>query len=234
MKTNIIAMAALMAAGTLPTFAEETATPQLSSDSTTCCTGSHGSCPDASDRRVKYAPVDLDTDNGVVSLAGSKGFTIQTKKGDFIFKPYMLVQTSGNFNWYDDEGLDKAYNQDNVANSGFAIPNAILGFTGKAFNKITFNLSLNAAKSGGNLLQQAWFDVKFKEPLQVRVGKFKTPFSHAYLTTLGETLFPQLPTSLTTSVIMPYVLNAVTPSISTGFDLGVELHLGPSREICPR
>lgn len=136
----------------------------------------------------------------------------------------MLVQTSANFNWYDDEGLDKAYNQDNVENSGFAIPNAILGFTGKAFNKVSFNLSINAAKSGGNLLQQAWFDVKFKEPLQLRVGKFKTPFSHAYLTTLGETLFPQLPTSLTTATIMPYVLNAVTPSMSTGFDLGVELH----------
>lgn len=68
----------------------------------------------------------------------------------------MLVQTSANFNWYDDEGLDKAYNQDNVSNSGFAIPNAILGFTGKAFNKVTFNLSLNAAKTGGYLLQQAW------------------------------------------------------------------------------
>lgn len=174
--------------------------------------------------KINYEPIDLDTDNGVVSLAGSKGFTIQTKKGDFIFKPYMLVQTSANFNWYDDEGLDKAYNQDNVSNSGFAIPNAILGFTGKAFNKVTFNLSLNAAKTGGYLLQQAWFDVKFNNPVQVRVGKFKTPFSHAYLTTLGETLFPQLPTSLTTSTIMPYVLNAVTPSISTGFDLGVELH----------
>ena len=73
-------------------------------------------------------------------------------------------------------------------------------------------------------MQHAWFDVKFKEPLQLRVGKFKTPFSHAYLTTLGETLFPQLPTSLTTATIMPYVLNAVTPSMSTGFDLGVELH----------
>ena len=85
-------------------------------------------------------------------------------------------------------------------------------------------MSINAAKSGGNLLQQAWFDVKFNNPVQLRVGKFKTPFSHAYLTTLGETLFPQLPTSLTTAVIMPYVLNAVTPSMSTGFDLGIELH----------
>lgn len=165
-----------------------------------------------------------DSENGVVSLAGREGFTIQSKKGDFVFKPYMLVQTSGNFNWYDDEGLDKAYNQDNIANSGFGIPYAVLGFTGKAFNKVSFNLSINAAKSGGQLLQQAWFDVKFKEAAQLRVGKFKTPFSHAYLTTLGETLFPQLPTSLTTATIMPYSLNAVTPNIGTGFDLGVELH----------
>ena len=97
-----------------------------------------------------------DTENGVVSLAGREGFTIETKKGDFVFKPYLLVQTCANFNWYDDEGLDKAYNQDNVANSGFSIPYAVLGFTGKAFGKVAFNLSINAAASGGALLQQAW------------------------------------------------------------------------------
>ena len=67
-----------------------------------------------------------DTENGVVSLAGREGFTIETKKGDFVFKPYLLVQTCANFNWYDDEGLDKAYNQDNVANSGFSIPYALI------------------------------------------------------------------------------------------------------------
>ena len=165
-----------------------------------------------------------DTENGVVSLAGREGFTIGTKKGDFVFKPYLLVQTSANFNWYDDEGLDKAYNQDNIANSGFSIPYAVLGFTGKAFGKVAFNLSINAAASGGALLQQAWFDVQLKKQFAIRVGKFKTPFSHAYLTTLGETLLPQLPVSLTSSVILPYSLNAVTPNIGTGFDLGVEVH----------
>ena len=44
-----------------------------------------------------------DTENGVVSLAGREGFTISSKKGDFVFKPYLLVQTSANLNWYDDE-----------------------------------------------------------------------------------------------------------------------------------
>lgn len=165
-----------------------------------------------------------DTENGVVSLAGRKGFSIQSKKGDFIFKPYLMVQTAGSFNWYDDEGLDKAYNQDNIENSGFSVPYAVLGFTGKAFDKVSFNLSINAAASGAKILQQAWFDVKVVDPFAVKVGKFKTPFTHAFLTTLGGTLMPAMPTSLTAEVIMPYVLNAVTPSMSTGWDLGVEVH----------
>ena len=162
--------------------------------------------------------------NGIVSLAGREGFTISSKKGDFLFKPYLLVQTGMHLNWYDDEGLDKAYNQDNMANSGFSVPYAVLGFTGKAFGKVAFNLSINAAASSGALLQQAWFDIQWRPELQLRAGKFKIPFTHAYLTTLGETLMPQLPVSLTSSVILPYSLNAVTPQIGTGFDLGIELH----------
>ena len=89
---------------------------------------------------------------------------------------------------------------------------------------MAFNLSINAAASSGALLQQAWFDIQWRPELQLRAGKFKTPFTHAYLTTLGETLMPQLPVSLTSSVILPYSLNAVTPQIGTGFDLGIELH----------
>ncbi len=170
------------------------------------------------------AQYEADTENGVVSLAGREGFAIETKKGDFVFKPYLLVQTSANYRWYDDEGLDKAYNQDNVANSGFSIPYAVLGFTGKAFGRVTFNLCINAAASGGGILQQAWFDVQLNKSMAIRAGKFKTPFSHAYLTTLGETLMPALPTSLTSSVILPHSLNAVTPTMGMGFDLGVELH----------
>lgn len=85
-------------------------------------------------------------ENDVVSLAGKKGFSFSTKAGDFLFKPYALVQTSLSFNRYDDQGLESLYAR-NWANSGFAIPNAILGFTGKAFGKVTFNLSLNAAKA---------------------------------------------------------------------------------------
>lgn len=162
-------------------------------------------------------------ENDVVSLAGKKGFTFSSRAGDFLFKPYALVQATARFNRYEDVGLDTPY-ADKIANSGFEIPNAIIGFTGKAYDMVTFNLSVNAARSGGALLQQAWFDVAVKESFRIRVGKFKTPYTHAYLTTLGETLFPVLPSSLTQGVVLPYALNAVNPSFATGFDLGVQLH----------
>lgn len=166
----------------------------------------------------------IDMDNGVLGIADDRGFTLQSKNGQFVFKPYLFLQTKAAFNYYDDEGLDKAYNQDNVANSGFGIPYAIIGFTGKSFGKIDYNICLNAAGSGAGILQQAWIDYAIKPAARFRIGKFKTPFSHAYLTTLGETLFPVLPTSLTNSVILPHSLNAVTPNIGTGFDLGVQFH----------
>ena len=165
-----------------------------------------------------------DMDNGVIPIADDRGFTLQSNNGNFVFKPYLFLQSTLSYRYYDDEGLDKAYNQDNVANSGFAMNYAIIGFTGKAFGKIDYNVCINAAASGGNILQQAWIDYAAMPELRFRVGKFKTPFTHAYLTTLGETLFPSLPTSLTAQAILPYSLNAVTPSIATGFDLGVEVH----------
>lgn len=166
----------------------------------------------------------LNMDNGVIPIADDRGFTLQSNDGSFVFKPYLYLQSTLNFKYYDDEGLDKAYNQDNVANSGFAMPYAIIGFTGKAFGKIDYNVCINAAASGGNVLQQAWIDYAVSPELRFRAGKFKTPFTHAYLTTLGETLFSSLPTSLTAVAILPYSLNAVTPGIGTGFDLGVEVH----------
>ena len=166
----------------------------------------------------------IDMDNGVLGIADDRGFTLQSKDGRFVFKPYLFLQTRGQLNYYADEGLDKAYNQDNVANSGFAVPYAILGFTGKTFGCLDYNLSINAAATGANVLQQAWIDYSISPAARFRAGKFKTPFTHAYLTTLGETLFPMLPTSLTTSVIMPHTLNAVNPQMGTGFDVGVEFH----------
>ena len=162
-------------------------------------------------------------ESDVVRLDDKKGFSLQTRAGDFLLKPYILVQTAANLNYYDYEGLNLA-DQDNIANSGFSIPNAILGFSGKAFNIITFNFALNASKSGANLLQQAWFDINIADEFRIRAGKFKTPFNQAYLVTLGETLFPALPLSLTSTANVDMSLNAVNPSVGLGFDLGIQFH----------
>ncbi|MDR1896075.1 MAG: OprO/OprP family phosphate-selective porin [Prevotellaceae bacterium] len=159
----------------------------------------------------------------IVPMMDKKGFSFQTKAGDFMIKPYTLVQSAAKFNYYDDEGLELS-DQDNVANSGFEIPYAVLGVSGRAFGKLTFNLTVNAAKSGDALLQQAWFDVNLKDELRFRAGKFKTPYNQAYLVTLGETLFPALPVSLTASVYIDRSLNSVPPTFATGFDLGVMVH----------
>lgn len=159
----------------------------------------------------------------VVSLAGKKGIEWKSKAGDFLFKPYVLVQTRANMNYYDNEGLSLA-EQDNILNSGFSVPYGLIGFAGKAFDKVTFNLAINAASSGAKILNQAWFDVNFKDELRLRVGKFKTPFNQAYLVRLGQTLFPTLPMSLSSRVNLPFDINSVNPTMSTGFDIGVQLH----------
>jgi hypothetical protein len=162
-------------------------------------------------------------ESGVIPLAGKKGFNFETRVGDFTLKPFVLVQTSAKLNYYDDEGLELA-DQDNIANSGFEVGNALIGFAGKAFDKLTFNLTLNAAQSGDALLQQAWVELNLRDEMRFRVGKFKTPFAQAYLVTLGETLFPALPFSLTAPVNIPFSLNSVNPNFATGFDLGVQMH----------
>lgn len=159
----------------------------------------------------------------LISLAGKNGISFKSKGGDFLFKPYVLIQTRASFNYYDDEGLNLA-EQDNVLNSGFGIPYALVGFAGKAFNKVSFNLALNSAASGASLLNQAWFDINMKDEFRLRIGKFKTPYTSAYLVRLGQTMFLSPPASLTTKVNVPFSINAVNPSIATGFDIGMQLH----------
>jgi len=162
-------------------------------------------------------------ESDVISLVDRTGFTWQTPKGDFKLKPYMLMLTKGEFNYVDDEGLNIA-EVDNVVNSGFGIPKAVLGFAGRAFDKVTYNFAIDAAASGNALLNQAWFDINMKDEFRLRVGKFKTPMNRAYQVRLGQSLLPVLPASLTTSVNLPYSLNSVNPVMSTGFDIGVMAH----------
>jgi hypothetical protein len=116
------------------------------------------------------------------------------------------------------------FEKDNVANSGFALPYAIMGMSGTAFKRLSFNLTLNAAASGGALLNQAWFDINSSDAVRVRIGKFKTPAHAGVLSQLGLTMFPSLPPSLVFYVNIPYDINSVNPSIATGFDAGIQVH----------
>lgn len=173
---------------------------------------------------IDSTSVNVSTDNGVVSLADERAFCLESRGGRFSFRPYMMIQAAATVNHYDSEGLDPAYNQDNIANTGFAVPYAIIGFTGRAYSRVNYNVSINAAASGAAILQQAWFDVDAGRGVHFRLGKQKTPFAHAFLTTLGESLMPTLPTSLTAGVIMPYSLNATMPALNTGWDIGLSMH----------
>jgi len=159
----------------------------------------------------------------LISLAGKDGVTWKSKGEEFLFKPYLLNQTRACYQYYDDEGLNLA-EVDNVLNSGFGIPYALVGFAGKAFDRLTFNIAINAAQSGGALLNQAWFDINMSDALRFRIGKFKTPFAHAYLVRIGQTLFITPPSSLTAPVNLDFDLNAVNPMIATGFDIGFQAH----------
>jgi hypothetical protein len=162
-------------------------------------------------------------ESNVISLVDKDGFIWQTAKGDFVLKPYMLVYTRAQFQYVDDEGLELA-DEDNYVNMGFGIPNAYLGFAGKAFDIVSYNFTIDAAKSGASLINQAWIDLYINNGLRVTAGKFKTPMNRGYLVRAGQTLFPALPSVLSTRVNLPYSLNSVNPVLATGFDTGVMLH----------
>ena len=219
------AYAAIIAAGLgSVAFAEQTDKNAVLDDNKKTAIETSVTTENTDENVQKQREVTYDRENGVLPIADNRGFSLASKDGKFILKPYLMLQTTLRFNYYPDEGLDKAYNQDNVANSGFAIPFGIIGFTGKAFGKIDYNVCVNAAAKGGALLQQAWIDYAASKALRFRVGKQKTPFAGAFLTTLGETLFPAMPSSLICTTIVPYSLNAVNPTINTGWDLGVKMH----------
>jgi hypothetical protein len=190
----------------------ETAEPAPTADTTQAVVA-----PDAPAKAGEH----LESD--VISLVGKKGIRWESRNGDFYFRPYLLAIGRTQFHYVDDEGLELS-DPDNVVKTGFGIPQAIVGFAGKAFRRIAFNLVINAADAGCPcMLNQAWFNYSVSEPLRIQFGKFKTPMHRAYLVRLGETLLPAPPTSLTTRVNVPYSLNALNPAVATGIDVGLQV-----------
>lgn len=162
-------------------------------------------------------------ESDVITLGGRKGFRWETKNGDFKLKPYMVAFTRAQAQYVDDEGL-RLTEEDNIINTGFSLPVAIFGMAGTAFNRITYNIALNAAAGSPALLNQAWININFKDELRIKVGKFKTPMFRNNLARLGQKLFPSSPSSLNTPVNVPFSLNSANPHFNNGFDIGVMLH----------
>lgn len=163
-------------------------------------------------------------ESNVISIADRSGFKWSTKRGDFVFHPYVLVQTRLNMGVVDDEGLNLA-DPDNVVDFGFGIPAALFGIAGKAFDRLAFNLTFDGACAGKPcLLNQAWLEGIVNDAFRIRVGKFKTPMHWTNQVRIGQTLAPVKPVSLTTRVNVPFDINAANPVFQTGFDLGIMAH----------
>ncbi len=173
---------------------------------------------------ILWANPATEMESNVISLIGKEGFQIKSSDATFSFKPYIFLQTRGQFHQVDDEGLGLA-DYDNITNTGFGVQNALVGFAGKSFDIITFNIALNVAKGGSaKLMPQAWFDVMFDQAFRFKMGKFKTPMFRAFGVRLGNKLFADAPQSLITRVNIPYNLNSANPTFITGFDVGAQFH----------
>ncbi len=168
-------------------------------------------------------PVAVPVESNVVSLADREGFRWRTPAGDFQFNPYLLVQTHVQAKYVNNAWLNLA-DQDNVTELGFGVANALLGLAGRGFGRVAFNLTLNPACFGPCLLNQAWVNINALDALQLQVGKFKTPMHWAFQVRIGQAQLPRPPASLTARVNLPFGLNAVSPTLLTGFDLGAMAH----------
>ncbi len=66
--------------------------------------------------------------------------------------------------------------------SGFEVRRARIGFNGKVFKDINYELVANAVGSSTNFIDTAWINYGFNKDAQIRVGRFKQPFSLEELT----------------------------------------------------
>ena len=48
---------------------------------------------------LDHQPKHIDMENGVLGIADDRGFTLQSKNGKFVFKPYLFLQTRAIYNY---------------------------------------------------------------------------------------------------------------------------------------
>lgn len=126
-------------------------------------------------KAVKYiqknSPNGIVRPNGVGLESADGNFTVNLT-GRVHFDTRMVNNDFGNFN-----DRDTASMADN-----FEVRRARIGVTGTIFKDIGYEVVTNAVGSNANLIDTAFMTYGFYKPAQIRVGRFKQPFSLEELT----------------------------------------------------
>jgi len=129
------------------------------------------------------------------SAGYDNGFYIRSADSSFVWHPFGLIHT--------DLHLIPTGSQiytDNTQASTFLARRLRIGFEGKLFRKIDYDLEANVG-SGGTELIFAWMNFGYSREVQLRIGQFKEPFSYEVL--LPEKYLNFIERSMAATVISP-------------------------------
>jgi phosphate-selective porin OprO and OprP len=108
-----------------------------------------------------------------------------------------------------------------VAN-GFEIRRARIGFNGFVFKDVGFEVIANTVGGNANLIDTAWVNLGYVKPAQIRLGRFKQPFSLEELTSSNNIDF--LERSYVNQIVPAKKLGAmVYGELTPGLTYGVSL-----------
>lgn len=114
-----------------------------------------------------------------------KGLYFQTKDKKYSLRFRGRIQPRLTYNQLSNKKVD---NPDSV---GFQIRRAQLNWQGNVFSKnLDYNVQINAAASRvDDILEDAWLDYRFYNPLRIQIGQFPVPYIRQFVTSAGRLQF---------------------------------------------
>jgi phosphate-selective porin OprO/OprP len=111
---------------------------------------------------------------------GENGFGLTSANGDHTVNLTGRVHFDSRFKSSD---LNDIPDRDTVSvGDNFELRRARIGLNGKIFKDINYEIVANAVGSSTNIIDTAWMNYGFNKDAQIRVGRFKQPFSLEELT----------------------------------------------------
>ncbi len=98
------------------------------------------------------------------------GFELKSNDDEFVLQLRGLVHLDGRF--YESPGTD-------VARNTFGFPRAWLIFSGRLTKPLEYYIALNQGFENLNLLD-AYLNIRPRDEIQVKIGRFKTPFTYEF------------------------------------------------------